>query len=183
MRRISKEGILNLLKSSNETIINYENLRHPFGYTGRIEGKTFMLLKLFKPSITEDEAEHEPEWVIRRNIMQWAQDNRLFVRDPMMFPGTNRDEWHFMRMDKLVIPESKYNVGDRVWFGATETHIPFGKSIYDSIIQEKHFSEDTDWVYHVERFRGPIRFEYLEGELFDSEDSFLKYNERSTYTR
>lgn len=81
-----KEDILKMVNDNvGPVAFKYEDLRFAFGWF-RIDGEEFMLLRILRPSLTEEEASYKPDTEIKQAIKDWAQENNLLIREDYQSP-------------------------------------------------------------------------------------------------
>ena len=81
---VTKKEILEYLEFGKPVRCYFEDLRHAFGYLGRVDGRAFLMMQLLRPSVTEDDMEMAPDCKIRENIKTWGQENGMMVYEGMM---------------------------------------------------------------------------------------------------
>lgn len=76
---VSKEELLrrttNSLLYENKPIEwPFDMLRFAFGFK-RVDGKEYLITKLFRPSATEEDMSYLPKQEIIQNVIDWAKEN------------------------------------------------------------------------------------------------------------
>lgn len=75
---MTKAEILAIIRNeSNPVAFDYSDLRKTFGFV-RMSGEDFLLLKIIRPSMTEESASYLPDNQIRSNIEIFAEANNLY---------------------------------------------------------------------------------------------------------
>lgn len=71
-KSLNKDRVLNEIIDAGKAIaFNYQDLRQVFGFK-RINGEEFLLIKILKPSLTEEAASYLSERQIHDNIEQFC---------------------------------------------------------------------------------------------------------------
>lgn len=77
---ISRSRMLSFIQDSlnngKPAHISYELCRHPFGFK-RVDGIEFMLTKLLKPSVTEEQMSYLPKHEVIDNVRYWSETNGI----------------------------------------------------------------------------------------------------------
>jgi hypothetical protein len=89
----SKQDILERIRRSlnddKPIVWEYGYLKHPFGFT-RVDGKAFLITKLIRPSITEEDMSYARPNEIIENVKKWSDENGIYCNYDYM-----RDEFTF----------------------------------------------------------------------------------------
>lgn len=76
-----KEDILQMIQNQVQPVaFRFEDLRFPFGFF-RVPGEEYLLRKLLKPSLTEEQASYKPDHEIKQIITDWAKGNNLLMSE------------------------------------------------------------------------------------------------------
>ncbi len=95
---MDKGKILDIITKSNVPVsFEWKQLKHPFGQFKRVSGQDYMLAKLMRSTITEEDLSYIPDYEIKKNIMAFGKENNLIVTDTSTIPNNFTNRFIFQR--------------------------------------------------------------------------------------